>query len=88
MKGKEIMDVFVLTICENDFGNTSCYTTEEKAINAIITDIKDRNNFGDNDQTDKNTMEIIEEMKSDIEKYGWWTDDGDVVYIFDKCELK
>ena len=85
---KMIMEVFVLTVRENDFDDTSCYTTEEKAINAIITDIKERNNFGDNDQTDEMIMEIIEEMESDMEEYGCWTDDEDVMYAIDKCELK
>lgn len=82
------MNVFVLTVCENDFENVSAFSTEEKAINAIITDIKDRNNFGENEQTDEMVMEIIEEMKCDIDKYGCWVNEEDVMYAIDECELK
>jgi len=78
------MEVFVLTVNENDFNDVSCYDTEEKAINAIITDIKDRNLYEEN--TDE-TMVIIEEMKFDIENYGYWKDEEDVRYDIIKCKV-
>jgi len=78
------MEVFVLTVNENDFNDVSCYDTKEKAINAIITDIKDRNLYEEN--TD-DTMAIIEEMKFDIENYGYWKDEEDVRYDIIKCKV-
>jgi anti-sigma28 factor (negative regulator of flagellin synthesis) len=81
------MNVFVLTVCENDFNDVSAFSTEEKAINAIITDIKDRNHFGENEQSDEMVMELIEEMKEAIDSDGFWVDDEYVTYAIDKCEL-
>jgi hypothetical protein len=78
------MEVFVLTVNENDFNDVSCYDTEEKAINAIITDIKDRNLYEEN--TDE-TMVIIEEMKFDIKNYGYWEDEENVRYDIIKCKV-
>ena len=78
------MEVFVLTVNENDFNDVSCYDTEEKAINAIITDIKDRNLYEEN--TDE-TMVIIEEMKFDIKNYGYWKDEENVRYDIIKCKV-
>ena len=78
------MEVFVLTVNENNFNDVSCYDTEEKAINAIITDIKDRKLYEEN--TDE-TMVIIEEMKFDIKNYGYWEDEENVRYDIIKCKV-
>lgn len=77
------MEVYVLVVTEHDFNDVSCYCNETKAIEAIVTDMKDRNNSYDEDNA---MTSRINEMKADIEEYGYW-EDGETRYDIHKCKV-
>ena len=85
------MKVYVLTILDecNDIHDVSVYHEKDRAIKEIVTDLKDRFRMYDDEPyaSDEEFDEIVEDMKSRIEKYGQWSDDT-VYYIVDEKTVK
>ena len=85
------MKVCVLTILDqcNDIHDVSVYHEKDMAIKEIVTDLKDRFRMYDDEPyaSEEEFDEIVEDMKSRIEKYGQWSDDT-VYYIVDEKTVK